>query len=112
MNHFKREAARIALTITILIAAAALESGGDALVRLGLHHGRIWIPAGVLVLAAYGFVVNLGTLDFGRLMGVYIAVFFVVSQVIAALIFHQPLARGTMLGGALIVVGGAVMMVT
>jgi drug/metabolite transporter superfamily protein YnfA len=105
------EEMRIVLTIAILIGAAVLESGGDALIRLGLHGLRFWMVVGGLALAAYGIVVNLGTLDFGRLMGVYIVIFFIVSQVIAAAVFHQSPMRGTMIGGALIVVGGAVMMV-
>ena len=54
---------------------------------------------------------NLGTLDFGRLMGVYIVMFFIVSQIIAVAVFHQSAMRGTLIGGALIVAGGAVMMV-
>jgi len=101
---------RIVLTLAILVGAAVLEAGGDALIRLGLHGFRFWIVAGGLALAAYGVVVNLGTLDFGRLMGVYIVVFFIVSQLIAVAVFHQPPARGTILGGTLIVIGGAVMM--
>jgi len=55
--------------------------------------------------------VNQGPLDFGRLMGVYIAVFFVVSQIIAIAIFHQMPARTTVAGGALIVSGGLLMMI-
>ncbi len=101
---------RIVVTLAILVGAAVLEAGGDALIRMGLHGLRFWILAGALALAAYGIIVNLGTLDFGRLMGVYIVVFFIVSQVIAAAVFHQLPARGTLLGGTLIVIGGAVMM--
>lgn len=102
---------RIVLTIAILIGAAILESGGDALMRMGLHGWRLWMIVGGVALAGYGVVVNLGTLDFGRLMGVYIVIFFIVSQIIAVTVFHQSPMRGTVIGGALIVVGGAVMMV-
>lgn len=98
------------LTIAILIGAAILEVGGDALVRIGLAGARGWIVAGAAVLTTYGVVVNLSGLDFGRLMGVYIAVFFVVAQVIALAIFHQPPTRSTLAGGALVVAGGIVMM--
>ncbi len=98
------------LTLTILIGAAILEVGGDALIRFGLAGARGWIVAGAAVLTTYGIVVNQGTLDFGRLMGVYIAVFFVVSQLIAFAIFHQPPTRATLAGGALVVAGGLVMM--
>ena len=99
------------LTAIILIGAAILEVGGDALMRLGLHGARGWILAGAAALTTYGLVVNQGPLDFGRLMGVYIAVFFVVSQIIAIAIFHQMPGRTTLAGGALIVSGGLLMMI-
>ena len=99
------------VTASILFAAAILEVGGDALIRLGLHGTRGWIAAGAVVLTAYGLIVNQGKLDFGRLMGVYIAVFFVVSQIIAFAIFRQIPGRTTILGGAFVVIGGIVMMV-
>ncbi|MDO8434312.1 MAG: hypothetical protein Q7S58_18075 [Candidatus Binatus sp.] len=99
------------LTATILIAAAILEVGGDALIRLGLHGSSGWIVAGAVALTAYGLIVNQGRLDFGRLMGVYIAVFFVVSQIIAIAIFDQAPARTTIIGGAFVVMGGIVMMI-
>ncbi len=98
------------LTLTILIGAAILEVGGDALIRFGLASARGWIVAGAAALTTYGIVVNQGSLDFGRLMGAYIAVFFVVSQFIAIAFFHQPPTRATLVGGALVVAGGLVMM--
>ena len=60
----------------IFIAAAALEVGGDALVRKGLR-GSGWavVVAGCLVLCGYGLVVNIVRWDFSRLMGAYVAVF-------------------------------------
>jgi small multidrug resistance family-3 protein len=100
----------VIVTASILLVAATLEVGGDALIRLGLHGTRGWILAGAIALTAYGVIVNQGKLDFGRLMGVYIAVFFVVSQIIAFAIFRQVPGRATMLGGAFIVVGGIVLM--
>jgi small multidrug resistance family-3 protein len=101
----------VIFTMTVLVGAAMLEVGGDALMRLGLHQSPVWLAAAVLVLGAYGFTVNQGALDFGRLMGAYIAVFFVVSQVIALTAFHNPPGLRTLAGGALIVAGGIVMMV-
>ena len=92
--------------LALLIGAALLEVGGLALVRQGLEL-RSWIvAAGAVSLVAYGVLVNQGSLDFGRLMGCYIVVFFVVSQVIALLLFHHVPAARTLLGGALIVAGG------
>jgi multidrug transporter EmrE-like cation transporter len=91
----------------LLTLAAVLEVGGDALVRWGLKGGRwIGLAAGAAVLFGYGLSVNLPKWDFGRLMGVYIAVFFVVSQIVAGVFFHERLALPTLVGGALIVAGG------
>ena len=94
----------------ILLLAALLEAGGDALVRYGLRGGRVaGLVLGAVVLAAYGIVVNLPRWDFGRLLGVYIALFFLVSQAIAVWVFHEPLPVPRLIGGALIVAGGLVL---
>jgi small multidrug resistance family-3 protein len=91
----------------ILALAAVLEVGGDALVRWGLKSGRwIGLVLGAAVLFGYGLSVNLPRWDFGRLMGVYIALFFVVSQAVAVALFREPLKAPTLVGGALIVAGG------
>lgn len=97
-------------TLVALIAAAVLESGGDAAIRRGLVQGATaWLVAGAAGLVAYGFVVNANrAVDFGPLMGGYIAVFFVVSQVIALTLLGERPAPMTLLGGALIVAGGLI----
>ncbi len=100
--HFVRLAA-------LLIGAAILEAGGDALVRMGLQQRALPMLAGAACLVAYGVVVNLGSLDFGRLMGIYIVTFFVVSQIIAAAVFGQlPTARATA-AGVLMICAAAVL---
>jgi len=93
-------------TLAILILAAALEVGGDALVRIGLRGPAYWMAAGALVLFAYGILVNQSGVDFNRLMGIYIAVFFVVSQVISLILFKQLPDDRIILGGGFIVTGG------
>ncbi|HEV2473324.1 MAG TPA: hypothetical protein VGS41_11695 [Chthonomonadales bacterium] len=96
--------------LLLLIAAAGLEVGGDALMRLGIREGRaVGIVLGALALAAYGIVVNLSPWDFGRLLGVYIAVFFLVSQLLSVAAFHDELKPPTLVGGPLIVAGGLVL---
>jgi small multidrug resistance family-3 protein len=79
----------------------------DALVRWGLKGGRWYgLALGAAVLFAYGLSVNLARWDFGRLMGVYIATFFVVAQLAAVVFFRERLPLPTIVGGALIVAGG------
>jgi drug/metabolite transporter superfamily protein YnfA len=90
----------------VLIGAAVLEVGGDALTRRGMEARSWMLAAGALSLVVYGFVVNQGSLDFGRLMGVYIAVLFVVSQIITMVFFRELPAIPTIAGGILMIAGG------
>jgi len=97
----------------ILFIAAALEAGGDALVRVGLHShssaGRIGLfAAGAAVLFAYGWTVNAPPWDFGKLLGVYVTLFFVVAQVINLLVFGLRPGLPIYVGGAFIVAGGLI----
>ncbi len=98
------------MTLCLLIASALLESGGDALVRAGLHGRWLLLPAGAASLVAYGILVNQSRLDFGRLMGAYIVAFYVISQLIAWLWFHQAPGPRTIFGGGLLLAGGAVIL--
>lgn len=96
--------------ILLLALAATLEIGGDALVRSGLHTGKVGaFVVGALTLFVYGLVVNLPGWDFSKLMGVYISIFFVVSQLVAVAVFHEKIKLPVMVGGSLIVAGGLVM---
>jgi small multidrug resistance family-3 protein len=102
------------LWMLLLMIAAGLEAGGDALVRKGLHAAvpsdrLMFLTGGAAVLFSYGVVVNLPPWDFGRLLGVYVALFFVVAQVINRLAFGVSPGPGILVGGALILSGAAVM---
>ena len=96
------------VTLAVLVLAAVLEIGGDAAIRVGLLRSAWpWLPLGGATLVAYGLVVNVNrALDFGRLMGLYIAVFFVVSQLLSFVFFDERPPASLTLGGALIVSGG------
>lgn len=97
--------------LSILVIAAALEVGGDALIRIGLQGTTYSLAAGALTLFAYGFLVNKSGLDFNRLMGIYIAIFFVVSQVISFFLFKQIPDDRIILGGGFIITGGLLILV-
>lgn len=106
---------KLPLTLLMLILAAALEVGGDALIRRGLWSaepllGRFaLILVGGVVLAIYGIAVNLPPWDFGRLLGVYVVLFFIIAQVVNWLVFATPPSTPILVGGALILAGGMVM---
>jgi small multidrug resistance family-3 protein len=96
--------------LILLVLAALLEVGGDALIRGGLQRrGVALLLAGAATLVVYGFMVNMTKLDFSRLMGIYIVVFFLVAQMVAILVFREKLDRGVLAGGGLVVLGGIVM---
>jgi small multidrug resistance family-3 protein len=101
------------MAVLILLLAALLEVGGDAIVRAGLHRTGV-VPRtllfllGALVLFAYGFTVNAPAWDFGRLLGIYVVLFFVMAQAVSWLAFGQPPTLARICGGVLIVAGGAV----
>lgn len=100
-------------TILVLLLAAVLEAGGDAIVRYGLHRSSATSRTavfllGAAVLFAYGWTVNAPGWDFGRLLGLYVVFFFVTAQAIAWLAFRQAPSMSVLVGGLLIVGGGAV----
>ncbi len=100
------------VSILVLIGAALLEVGGDALVRWGLKSSH-WVgfALGAVVLFAYGLAVNQPKWDFSQLLGIYIVLFFLVSQLTGYFVFHEPLTQGRMVGGFLVTAGGICMMV-
>ena len=98
------------MTLAFLVLAAVLEIAGDAAIRYGLVRSHWpWLALGGATLVAYGFAVNVDrAILFGRLMGLYIAVFFVVSQLLSFAFFGERPPASLMLGGALIACGGLV----
>ena len=93
----------------VFFAAAILEVGGDAVIRRGLRGGIVWfIVLGFVTLGCYGVVVNTVKWDFSRLLGVYVAVFAVVSVLTGRFVFKETVPPTTWIGLAIIVVGGAV----
>jgi drug/metabolite transporter superfamily protein YnfA len=93
----------------VFFAAAILEVGGDAIIRRGLRGGIVWfIVLGFVTLGCYGVVVNTVKWDFSRLLGVYVAVFAVVSVLTGRFVFKETVPPSTWIGLAIIVVGGAV----
>ncbi len=100
-----------AVSILILVLAAALEAGGDAFIRTGLHaHSpskRIGLfVVAAIVLFAYGWTVNAPPWDFGKLLGLYVVFFFLFAQSISWLVFKQAPSHMILLGGGFIVIGG------
>jgi small multidrug resistance family-3 protein len=93
----------------IFVAAATLEVGGDAIVRRGLRgSGWVFLVVGCAMLAGYGLVVNLVKWDFSQMLGVYVAVFALVSILAGHFIFGEQIPATTWIGLGIIVLGGLV----
>lgn len=103
------------LILLLLALAATLEAGGDALARAALHSQAVPLirfglfAAAALVLFVYGVTVNLPPWDFGRLLGVYVSLFFVVAQLINFFAFGAKPSAPIIAGGVLMLTGGMVM---
>jgi hypothetical protein len=96
-----------------LIVATTLEASGDALVRMGLSPQTpglrvLLFLAGAGLLFGYGLMLNLAPLEFGRVVGLYLATLFVVWQIVNFIAFRALPSVPILLGGALIVAGGAI----
>jgi hypothetical protein len=99
--------------IIFLIIATSLEVSGDAIVRMAIfeHSGFYRIGlflAGAALLFGYAASLNLAPLEFGQVVGLYIATLFVVWQLINFAFFRTLPTLPILLGGALIVAGGTI----
>jgi small multidrug resistance family-3 protein len=93
----------------IFIAAAVLEVGGDAVVRKGLRgSGLIIIMIGFAMLGCYGVVVNMVKWDFSKLLGVYVAIFAIISILFGRFVFKETIPTPTWIGLMVIVGGGMI----
>jgi small multidrug resistance family-3 protein len=99
--------------LILLLIAATLEVSGDAVVRMAIHNhvGRFRIGllvAGAALLLGYGSFLNVAPLDFGRVVGHYIAMLFVVWQAINLIVFRSLPTVPILVGGVLVIAGGAI----
>jgi hypothetical protein len=99
--------------VLFLIAATSLETFGDAIVRMGIGQ-TAWLPrsalflAGAVLLFGYGVSLNLAPVEFGRVVGLYIAILFIMWQLVNLIVFRSPPGMPILVGGLLIVVGGLI----
>jgi small multidrug resistance family-3 protein len=96
-----------------LLIATTLEVTGDAMIRKGLfEHEGAWRVAlfllGMVLLAGYGTFLNLAPLEFGQVVGLYIATLFIVWQMLTYFTFGSLPTLPILAGGALIVTGGLI----
>ena len=96
-----------------LVVATLLETFGDAVVRVGIGQAAwpqrvVLFLGGAVLLFSYGLSLNLAPVEFSRVVGLYLAMLFVVWQIVNVIVFRSPPAMPVWLGGALIVAGGLI----
>jgi len=99
--------------LVFLIIATALEVSGDAIIRKSLFEyaglARLGLfLLGAVLLAGYGTFLNLAPLEFGQVVGLYIATLFVMWQIINFAFFRSLPTLPILAGGVLIVTGGLI----
>ena len=98
----------------LLIVTTALEACGDAVIRMGLFNqaalpARIGLfAAGTILLLGYGTTLNLAPQEFGKLIGAYVATFFIMAQIINLIFFRTTPSLPIWVGGAFILMGGMI----
>lgn len=96
-----------------LLIATTLEVSGDAVVRIAIYnHAGVmrlaFMLAGAALLLGYGVALNLAPVEFGRVVGLYLATLFVVWQVINFIAFRTLPTLPILVGGALVIAGGLI----
>lgn len=96
-----------------VLLATLFEATGDAILRLALHSPSLAMRVslfigGGLLLTLYGTSLNLAPVEFGQVVGFYIATLFVMFQVTNYVFFRQAPTVPSVCGGILIIAGGLV----
>ena len=105
---------KVLFPLVLIVLATSLEAGGDAVIRVALKQPHalsirvLLMLAGAAILYGYGLTLNLSPLDWGRLIGAYVATFFVVAQIINLVFFGTAPTMPILVGGSFIVAGGLI----
>jgi small multidrug resistance family-3 protein len=99
--------------VFFLLVATILEVSGDAIIRTSMYHhtglARIGLMViGALLLFGYGYVLNLTPVEFGQVVGLYIATLFLVWQVGNYIAFKTLPTLPIVVGGILVIAGGLI----
>src|ERR1044072_1948144 len=99
--------------VFFVVLATILEVCGDAIVRISIYKQTglpryAFVFLGALLLLGYGTSINLAPVEFGKVVGLYIACLFLVWQVVNFVAFQTAPPLPVLVGGALIVSGGLV----
>lgn len=99
--------------IIFLLIATTLEVSGDAIIRKSIYTytgmARLGFAfVGTILLFGYGLFLNLAPVEFGKVVGLYIAILFVVWQIINFIAFKTVPTIPVIIGGVLVIAGGLI----
>jgi hypothetical protein len=99
--------------VIFLLVATILEVSGDAIIRTSIynHTGKARIGLmlmGAILLFGYGYSLNLAPVEFGKVVGLYLATLFVVWQIINYIAFRTLPTLPVFVGGIFIIAGGMI----
>jgi drug/metabolite transporter superfamily protein YnfA len=98
-----------AVEVSVMVVAAFLEVGGDALIRRGFRGGGLAMVAlGFVVLGSYGVLLTRLEVDFGRLLGAYVGLFALISILFGRVVFREQVSAQTWFGLAVVLVGSLI----
>ncbi|GAC1495095.1 MAG: hypothetical protein NVS1B13_25470 [Flavisolibacter sp.] len=94
-----------------VLAATIFEVFGDAIIRKCIYDYSgttrvLYFCMGALLLILYGSTLNLAPVEFGQVVGLYIATLFIVWQIGNYIAFKTVPTLPIILGGSLILIGG------
>jgi hypothetical protein len=99
--------------VIFMIIATTFEVSGDALIRKSIYNysgaARIGLAfIGMIFLFGYGFFLNLAPVEFGKIVGLYIATLFIIWQIVTYFSFGSLPSIPIIVGGFFIVAGGLI----
>ncbi len=99
--------------VIFILIAAIFEISGDAIIRASIYHHTGLVRAGLMLLGAillfsYGLILNLAPVEFGQVVGIYVAFVFIFWQVGNYIAFRTLPTLPIMVGGALVIAGGLI----
>ncbi len=98
------------IELAVMVGAALLEVGGDALIRKGWRAGGLaFVFVGFCVLGSYGILLTSLEVDFSKLLGAYAGLFALVSVLVGWLVFRERIATQTWIGLCVLLLGSIIM---
>ncbi len=98
------------IEISVMVGAALLEVGGDALIRKGWRGGGLSaVVLGFAVLGSYGVLLTMLEVDFSRLLGAYVALFALASVLFGWLVFGERIGPQMWIGLGVLLIGSVIM---